>query len=88
MQAFRATLTDDAGQAIAEIQGSIQSAEESHGPRQGEFRFQETDSFMQGVLEDKTFHLEVDDGSKLTIHVDSVSTDGEPGNSKVKFACA
>jgi hypothetical protein len=80
-------LTDDAGQAIADIEGSIQSAEESRGPRQGEFRFRETESFMQGVLEDKTFHLEVDDGSQLTIHVDSVSTGAEPGNSRVQFAC-
>jgi hypothetical protein len=42
---------------------------------------------MQGVLEEKTFRLEVDDGSRLNIHVDSVSTAAEPGNSKVKFAC-
>jgi hypothetical protein len=79
-------LTDDAGQAIADIEGSIQSADESRGPRQGEFQFQETESFMQGVLEEKPFRLEVDDGSKLTIHVDSVSNAVEPGSSKVKFA--
>jgi hypothetical protein len=87
MQPFRATLTDDAGQAIAEIEGSIQSPSETLGPRKGEFEFQEVDSFMQGVLEAKTFRLEVDDGSQLTIRADSVSTITRPGYSKVEFSC-
>jgi hypothetical protein len=87
MQPFRATLTDDAGQEIANIEGSIQSAQESRGPRQGDFQFEETDSFMQGVLDDKTFRLQMDDGSNLRIHVNSVSTAAGPGASKVEFAC-
>ena len=86
MRPFRATLTDDAGQRIADIEGSIESPNESRGPRHGEFQFPETESFMQGVLDDKTFLLDVDDGSQLTIHVDSVST-GKAGTSKVEFAC-
>jgi hypothetical protein len=88
MQPFRATLTDDAGQAIGEIEGSIQSPGETQGPRKGEFEFQETESFMQGVLEAKTFRLEVDDGSQLMIHVDSVSTITRPGYSRVEFSCS
>lgn len=87
MRPFRAKLTDDAGHAIADIEGSIQSAEETQGPRLGEFQFPETDPFMQGVLEEKTFRLEVDDGSQFTIRVNSVSTAAKPGNSKVEFAC-
>jgi hypothetical protein len=88
MQPFRATLTDNAGQAIADIEGSIQSPEETQGPRQGEFEFRETESFMQGVVEAKTFRLEVDDGSQLTIRVDSVSTITRPGYSRVEFSCS
>jgi hypothetical protein len=60
---------------------------ETQGPRQGEFQFAETDTFMQGVLDEKTFRLKVDDGSQLTIQVSSVSTDAGPGKSKVRFAC-
>jgi hypothetical protein len=86
MQPFRATLTDDSGQAIADIEGSIQSPEETQGPRQGEFEFQETGEFMQGVLEGKTFLLKVDDGSQLTIHVKEASN-ARPGYSKVEFSC-
>jgi hypothetical protein len=43
---------------------------------------------MQGVLEAKTFRLEVGDGSQLTIRVDSVSTITRPGYSKVEFSCS
>jgi hypothetical protein len=87
MRPFRATLIDDAGQAIADVEGSMQSAEESPGQRQGEFQFPETEEFMQGVLDEKTFSLMVDDGSQLTIRVNSVSTAAGPGKSKVRFAC-
>jgi hypothetical protein len=87
MQPFRATLTDDSGQAIAEIEGSIQAPDEAQGPRQGEFEFQETGEFMQGILEEKPFRLEVDDGSQLTIQVNSVATIARPGYSKVEFSC-
>ena len=88
MQPFRATLTDNAGQAIADIEGSIQSSEETQGPRHGKFEFQETESFMQGVVEAKTFRLKVDDGSQLTIRVDLVSTIARPGYSRVEFSCS
>jgi hypothetical protein len=86
MQPFRATLTDDADQAIADIEGSIQSRDETQGPRQGEFEFQETESFMQGVLDQKSFRLALDDGTRLTIRADSVSAIARPGYSKVAFS--
>jgi hypothetical protein len=88
MQPFRATLTDDAGHEIGEIEGSIQSPGETQRPRTGEFEFQEIESFLQGVLEAKTFRLEVDDGSQLTIRVDSVTTITRPGYSRVEFSCS
>jgi hypothetical protein len=88
MQPFRATLTDDSGQAIAHVEGSIESPGESQGARRGKFEFADTESFMQGVLEEKNFRLKVDDGSQLTIHVDSVSTTNTPGYSHVEFSCA
>ena len=87
MQPFRATLADDAGQAIAEIEGSIQSPDETQGPRRGEFELEENGSFMQGVLEAKTFRLKVDDGSQLTIRVDSASPIARPGYSRAEFSC-
>jgi hypothetical protein len=87
MQPFRATLADDAGQAIAEIEGSIQSPDENQDPRRGEFELEENGSFMQGVLEAKTFRLKVDDGSQLTIRVDSASASARPGCSRVEFSC-
>jgi hypothetical protein len=87
MQPFRATLTDGSGEAIGDIEGSIQSPEEAQGPRQGTFEVQENGSFMQGILEEKAFRLEVDDGSQLTIQVNSVSTIARPGYSKVEFSC-
>jgi hypothetical protein len=86
MQAFRAVLTDDGGQAIADVEGSIQSPEDTQGSRQGEFEFQETESFMQGVLDQKTFRLELDDGNRLTIRVGSVSASDRPGNARVEFS--
>jgi hypothetical protein len=86
MQPFRATLKDDAGEAIADVEGSIDSPGEAQGPRQGEFEFQETDAFMQGVLEQKTFRLELDDGNRLTIRVGSVSANAGPGSSRVEFS--
>jgi hypothetical protein len=88
MQPFRATLTDDAGQAISDVEGSIQSADEAQGTRQGRFEFQENESFMQGVLEEKTFRLKLEDGSQLSIAVDSVSTTSKPGYSLVEFSCS
>jgi hypothetical protein len=86
MQPFRATLTDDAGQAIADVEGSIDSPEETQGPRRGAFEFPETDSFMQGVFDQKTFRLELDDGNRLTIRVGSVSAMTGPGSSRVEFS--
>ena len=87
MQPLRATLTDDSGQAIAEIQGSIQSPDESQGPRRGEFEIEENGEFMQGVLEEKAFRLDLNEESPLAIHVDSVSAGTRPGYSKAEFSC-
>jgi hypothetical protein len=87
MQPLRATLTDDSGQLITDIEGSIQSPEEANGPRQGQFELEDNGAFMQGVLDKKTFRLEVHDGSQLTIHVNSGSTISRPGYSRVEFSC-
>jgi hypothetical protein len=86
MQPFRATLTDDAGQAIAEVAGSIDSPEATQRPCRGEFEVQETGSFMQGILEQKTFCLELEGGNRLTIRVDSVSAATGSGSSRVDFS--
>jgi hypothetical protein len=80
-------LTDDVGQAIGDIEGSIQSPDETQGQRQGEFEFRENESFMQGVLDQKAFRLDLDDGTRLTIRANSVSTTDRPGYSKVAFSC-
>jgi hypothetical protein len=42
---------------------------------------------MQGVLDKKTFHLQLDDGRELTIKVDSATTSSRPGYSLVEFSC-
>jgi hypothetical protein len=86
MQPFRATLTDDAGQAIADIEGSMESPDETRGQRRGEFELEENESFMQGVLEQKTFRLEIDDGDQVAIRVGSVSASTQPGQSRVEFS--
>jgi hypothetical protein len=85
MQPFRAALTDDAGQAIGSVAGSIDSPAGTQGPRRGEFEVQETDVLMQGILEQKTFCLALDDGSRLTIRVGSVSATGS-GSSRAEFS--
>jgi hypothetical protein len=87
MQPFRATLIDDQSQAIAEVEGSIESPEETQGSRRGRFEVQEDPSFLQGVLDQKTFHLQLDDGSQLAIKVDSTSTASRSGYSLVEFSC-
>jgi hypothetical protein len=79
-------LIDD-GQAIADVEGSIESPDETEGSRRGKFEVQEDPSFMQGILDKKTFHLQLDDGSELTIKVDSASTALRSGYSLVEFSC-
>ena len=87
MQPFRATLIDDNSEAIADVEGSIQSPEESEGSRRGRFEVQDDPSFMQGVLDKKTFHLQLDDGREIAIKVDSASPTSRPGFSVVEFSC-
>jgi hypothetical protein len=79
-------LTDDAGQAIADVEGSIQASDEAAGARRGNFELQETDSFMQSVLDGTPFRLVLDDGSRLTIKVDSVKVSSNPGYSVAAFS--
>jgi hypothetical protein len=86
MQPFRAALTDDAGETIADIEGSIQSAQEAQGARRGGFEFPASDSFLQGVLEKRGFLLKLDDGTRLNIHVNSVSAGSTAGISRVDFS--
>ena len=87
MQPFRATLIDDNSEAIAAVEGSIGSPEESEGSRRGRFEVQEDPAFMQGVLDKKTFHLQLDDGRELVIKVDSASPTSKPGFSVAEFTC-
>jgi hypothetical protein len=87
MQPFHATLIDDNSEAIAAVEGSIESPEASEGSRHGRFEVQDDPSFMQGVLDKKTFHLQLDDGRELAIKVDSASHTSRPGFSVVEFTC-
>jgi hypothetical protein len=87
MQQFRAILIDDNREAIADVEGSIEFPEESEGSRRGRFEVQEDPSFIQGVLDKKTFHLQLDDGSEIAIKVDSASPTSRPGFSVVEFSC-
>ena len=87
MQPFRATLIDDNSEAIAAVEGSIEFSEGSEGSRRGRFEVQEDPAFMQGVLDKKTFHLQLDDGREIAIKVDSASPTSRPGFSVVEFTC-
>jgi hypothetical protein len=87
MQPFRAALIDDNSQLIADVDGSIESPEESKGSRRGRFEVQDDPSFMQGVLDKKMFHLQLDDGREIAIKVDSTSSTSSPGCSLVEFSC-
>jgi hypothetical protein len=80
-------LIDDSGEAIAAVEGSIESSKESEGSRRGRFEVQDDPSFMQGVLDKKTFHLQLDDGKEIAINVDSASPTSKPGFSVVEFTC-
>ena len=84
MDPFRAALTDEDGQAIGQVEGTIEPA--GAGARSGRFELQETESFMQGVMDGKRFHLQVENGDTLTIKVDSVSTGSQPGSSEAVFS--
>ena len=79
-------MADEDGQAIAEVEGTIESPEEAAGARSGRFELQETESFMQGVMEGKPFRLRVDGGDALTIKVESVSAGSGPGSSEAVFS--
>jgi hypothetical protein len=87
MQPFRAVLIDDNSEAIANVEGSIESPAEIKGSRRGRFEVQDDGSFMQGVLDKKTFHLQLDDGKEIVINVDSASPASRPGFSVVEFSC-
>jgi hypothetical protein len=86
MNPFHASLADEDGQAIAEVDGTIESPDEAAGARSGRFELQETESFMQGVVEGKTFRLQVDDGEALAIKIESVSTGASSGGSEALFS--
>jgi hypothetical protein len=86
METFRASLSDESGQAIGEVEGTIESSDEASGARSGRFELQESDSFMQGVLDGKPFRLQVAGGDVLTIKVDSVSTGSRSGSSAASFS--
>src|SRR5262245_52852775 len=86
MNQFRASLENENGEAIADVQGEIESPGEAGAARSGRFEVQETESFMQGVMEGKSFRLRVDGGEELAIKVESVSTSSSPGTSEAEFS--
>jgi hypothetical protein len=86
MEPFQASLADENGQAITEVEGTIESPKAAAGARSGRFTLQDTESFMQGVLEGKTFRLQIDGGDAYTIKVDSVSISSRPGYSEAIFS--
>src|SRR5262249_48914635 len=86
MQPFRASLRDYTGQEIAEVEGAIQSPEEAEGSKRGHFEFEDTGSFMDGVMEGKPFRLTLDDGSQLAIKVDSATVSSKPVYSVIEFS--
>jgi hypothetical protein len=42
---------------------------------------------MQGVLDKKTFHRQLDDGREIPVKVDSASSTSRPGFSVVELTC-
>jgi hypothetical protein len=79
-------LSDDSGQTIGEVEGSMEDAASAGGAARGTFEAQETDELMQAVLEGKTFGLNVEGGSQLSIRAESASVSSKPGFTTVKFA--
>lgn len=88
MDSFHASLADEDGQTITEVDGTIDSPDQSAGTRSGRFELQDTESFMQGVMDGKPFRLQVDGGDALTIKVESVSISSRPGFSEALFSTA
>ena len=89
MEPFRASLTTDEGQAITEVEGTVESPEgASSGACKGRFEFQDNDSVMQGVLDGTPFCLDCEGGTRLKIRVDSVNAGSKPGYSQAEFSGA
>ncbi|WP_406698334.1 hypothetical protein V5E97_05690 [Singulisphaera sp. Ch08] len=86
MEPFHASLAAEDGQAITEVDGTIESPEEAAGARSGRFELPDTESFMQGVLDGKTFRLQVEGGDPLPIKVESVSVGSRSGFSEAQFS--
>ncbi|SIO35159.1 hypothetical protein SAMN05444166_4012 [Singulisphaera sp. GP187] len=86
MEPFHASLADEDGQAITEVEGTIESPEEAPGTRSGQFELPDNESFMQGVMDGKTFRLQVDGGDAFTIKVESVSVSSRSGFSEASFS--
>jgi hypothetical protein len=87
MEPFCASLTTDEGQAITEVEGTIESPEEaSSGARKGRFEFEDNDSVMQGVLDGTPLRLACDNGTRLNIRVDGVTAGSKPGFSQAEFS--
>lgn len=86
MEPFHGSLADEDGQSIAEVDGTIESSEEAPGICSGRFELQDTPSFIQGVMDKKTFRLQVDDRGTLMIKVDSISTGPKSGYSEAEFS--
>jgi hypothetical protein len=86
MQPFRGTLTEEAGEASVDVEGSIESPDEAAGARRGAFEFPDSEAVMQSFLDGKTFLLSTDDGVRLGVRLDSVESSARPGFSRAEFS--
>jgi hypothetical protein len=87
MQPFQATLSDETGQEIARVEGSIQPSSVTQKARTGSFDIADNGDFAQGVLDDARFRLRFDNGDEVSIKIDSLSV-STPGHNLVEFTCA
>ena len=85
MQPLRATLSDPVGQISVPVEGELEAAGGSGGPRKGVFEFADADEVMQAFLDGKTFRLSTDDGDQLDVTIDSISASDRSGSSRAEF---
>jgi hypothetical protein len=78
-------LTDGTDQAVADVEGSIESPDDAGGAYTGNFEFPESDSVMQDILDGKTFGLNLEDGLQFKIRVNSASAGTRSGFSVAEF---
>ena len=85
MEPFHASLADEDGQAIAEVEGTIESPEEAAGAARAGSSCKRRSRSCRGCGQED-LRLQVDGGDTLTIKVDSVSTGSRSGYSEAVFS--